>query len=105
MEDLLKKFVYTGVGLVALTAERLQESIDELVGKGKISEEEGKKILTDFADSVDSRKEEIEGKFKSMAENVIANFNFSSKAEWTALSERLTSIESRLDSLEQQIKQ
>ena len=48
MEDLFKKFVYTGVGLVSLTAEKLQKSIDTLVEEEKISEKEGKKIVNDF---------------------------------------------------------
>ena len=43
MENLIRKVLYTGVGIVAATTERLQMSIDELVEKGKISEEEGKK--------------------------------------------------------------
>ena len=45
MEDLFKKFLYTGVGLVAMTTEKIQKSVDKLISDGKLSIEEGKKII------------------------------------------------------------
>ena len=36
MEDLFKKFLYTGVGLVAMTAEKIQKSVDKLISDGKL---------------------------------------------------------------------
>jgi len=45
MEDLFKKFLYTGVGLVAMTAEKIQKSVDKLISDGKLSIEEGKKLI------------------------------------------------------------
>jgi polyhydroxyalkanoate synthesis regulator phasin len=45
MEDLFKKFLYTGVGLMAMTAEKIQNSVDKLISEGKLSMEEGKKVL------------------------------------------------------------
>lgn len=45
MEDLFKKFLYTGVGLVAMTAEKIQKSVEKLISDGKLSIEEGKKLI------------------------------------------------------------
>ncbi len=45
MEDLFKNFLYTGVGLVAMTAEKIQKSVDKLIHEGKLSIEEGKKVV------------------------------------------------------------
>ena len=45
MEDLFKNFLYTGVGLVAMTAEKIQNSVGKLVSEGKLSLEEGKKVV------------------------------------------------------------
>jgi len=45
MEDLFKKFLYTGVGLVAMTTEKIQKSVDKLISDGKLSIEEGKKLI------------------------------------------------------------
>lgn len=45
MEDLFKNFLYTGVGLVAMTAEKIQKSVGNLIHDGKLSIEEGKKVV------------------------------------------------------------
>ena len=46
MDNLIKRVIYTGVGFVASTTERLQNVVDDLVEMGKLSEEEGKKLST-----------------------------------------------------------
>jgi len=46
--ELLKNFVYAGVGLAALTSDKVKETVEDLVEKGKISDTEGKKIIEDF---------------------------------------------------------
>ena len=56
--DLLKNFIYAGVGLASTTSEKLKETIDDLVEKGKISDTEGRKICDDFFKSTDEKKEE-----------------------------------------------
>ncbi len=96
MEDIFKRFLYTGVGFVALTAEKLQESIDDMVGKGKISEEEGKKLVDDFMDSTESRKDEFERKLREAAESVFDSLSFPTKTEYEALLKRVADLEEKL---------
>lgn len=100
MEDIFKKFLYTGVGLVSLTAEKLQESVDELVGKGKLSEKEGKKLLDDFFDTTEAKRGEFEEKLREAAENVIERFSVPSKAEYDALRQRVEELEAKLAAAE-----
>lgn len=100
MEELVKKFIYTGIGIVALTAEKLQESVDEMVGKGKVSKEEGKKIVEDFLNSVDVKKDDFEGKLKNVADNVSETIKlpkFMTKADYDALLKRVDAIEVKLN--------
>jgi len=75
MEDLFKKFMYTGVGLVAMTAEKIQKSVDKLISDGKLSIEEGKKLIDKLVQegklSTDEGKKVIDdlvGKGKMSAE-------------------------------------
>jgi polyhydroxyalkanoate synthesis regulator phasin len=96
MEDLFKRFLYTGVGFVALTAEKLQESIDEMVGNGKISEEEGKKLVDDFLRNTEERSEEFERKLRDTAESVMEKLSFPSKAEYETLLKRVEHLEAKL---------
>ena len=99
MEDLIKKFVYTGVGIVALTAEKLQESVDEMVGKGKVSREEGKKMVEDFKSKVDERKEEVESKLKDFAASLSESLNLPK----ITTEEDLKDILKRIEALEAKV--
>jgi len=96
MEDIIKKVLYTGVGLVTLTAEKLQETIDELVEKNKMSEEEGQKVVDDFQQQTASRKDELEERLRKFAQNLNDALTFPTKSEWKNLMERVEAIEAKL---------
>ncbi len=99
-EDLFKKFVYTGVGFVSTTAEKLQESVDDLVGKGKLSKDEGKRLVDDFFQNTEARRAEFETKMKEVAEGVMDRVSVSSRNEEETLTQRLDQLEARLARLE-----
>ena len=97
MDDLFKKFLYTSVGLASLTAEKLQETVDDLVGRGKLSEKEGKKILDDFFSNTDAKKEEFEAKLREAAESTMERFSLPSKEDVSALQQRIAELEKQID--------
>ena len=68
--EMVKNMVYAGVGLATMTTEKVKETIDELVEKGRISDTEGKKIVDDFFSSTEKRREEFETKFKSVSDKL-----------------------------------
>ena len=63
IQENLKKYFYSGVGLAAHTAEVVQKSVNELVKKGKVSEADGKKIVGEAIKKVEARRPEIEAKY------------------------------------------
>lgn len=97
MEDLFKKFLYTGVGLVALTAERLQSAIEELVDDGKLSKEEGKKVFGGLMEKTETKREEFEERFKAFTTSVIESLNMPTRDDMEALQERIAVLESKLE--------
>jgi polyhydroxyalkanoate synthesis regulator phasin len=96
MEDLFKKFVYTSVGLVSLTVEKLQGTVDKLVTEDKISMEEGKKIVDDLFKNTESKREEFEAKLKTIAEDILAKMNLATATQVAELQERLAAVEAKL---------
>ncbi len=93
MEETLKKFVYTGVALSSFTAERLRESMENLVSDEKITAEEGKKIVESFMQKAEDRKTEWEGRLRETLETVLGSFKKASNS-------RLDDLHARLDQLE-----
>jgi polyhydroxyalkanoate synthesis regulator phasin len=50
MQDWMKKMMLFGVGLAALTREKTEEFVKELVKKGELSEKEGKQLINDLVE-------------------------------------------------------
>ena len=101
MEDLIKKFVYTGVGLASLTAEKLQKSIDKLVDEDKISEKEGRKIVDEFFKKTESKKKLLETQIGKITEEVISKFDFSKAKEILDLNKRVKALENKISKMSQ----
>ncbi len=97
MEDLFKKFLYTGVGLVALTAERLQSAVEEMVDDGKLSKEEGRKVFGGLLEKTEAKREEFEDRFKAFTQKVIEGLNLPTRDEVEALQERVAVLEAKLE--------
>jgi len=101
MEDLFKKFMYTGVGLVSLTADKLQKSIDKLVKEEKISAKEGKKIVEDFFKKTESKRRDFEKQLKNTTEEVVKKFDFSKAKEILELNKRVRVLENKVAKMSQ----
>lgn len=94
---MFKKFLHSGVGLVTSTVETVQQRVNELVERGKISEEEGKKVVDDLLEDIDSKKEEYEGKVRGLVENVLAKFDFPTRREVEELEAKIIRLEALLN--------
>ena len=95
--ETLKNFVYAGIGLASVTAEKTKETIDGLVEKGMISDTEGKKIISDFIESTEEKRKEFEDKIKSASDKLTSKFDFLNKdKEIDSLKEQISKLEIQL---------
>lgn len=104
MDNLIKKVLYTGVGIVAATTERLQNSIDELVEKGKISEEEGKKVVDDVVKNAETQRPQLEGRFKRMVDAAFDKMNLPQGDAFSKLEKRIKSLEVKVGLLAKEVE-
>ena len=95
MENLIKKVLYTGVGVVAATTERLQHVIDDLVERGKLSEEEGKKVVDDVVKNTEIHKDQYETRFKRIVDATYEKLNIP-----VPQTDAIAKLEKRVKSLE-----
>lgn len=96
MEDLFKKFLYTGVGLVSVTADKFQKAVDKLVDENKMSSEEGKKVVDDLIQDTESKKDEFEGQLKKIVEDIVSRFKVASHSEVEELQKRVEALEAQI---------
>ena len=92
MEDAFKRLLYAGVGIAASATEKVESTIDNLVEKGKLSDNEGKKIIDEFLEKSETRREEFDDKFKGFVEK----FGYTKSADLDELRKRVEELESKL---------
>ncbi len=97
--DMIKNFIYAGVGLATTTSEKVKEAINDLVEKGKISDTEGKKIMDDFFKSTENTKDEFENKWNKLSDTLTSKFDLKKNKEDNeveALKKKIAELESKL---------
>ena len=70
--ETLKKALYAGIGIGAIAIEKIKETTKELVEQEKISEDDGKKIVTNFIQHIEAKKQSFEQEMHKL-ENIVVN--------------------------------
>ena len=96
MEDLFKKFIYTGIGWVSSTTDKLKKSVEDFIAEGKLSAEDGKKIVDEFLKNSESKKGEIEDQFNKLIDHIIKSMSFVKMEELKKLEKRVSQLEEKL---------
>ena len=96
MEDLFKKFIYTGIGWVSNTTDKLRKNIEDFIKEGKLSAEDGRKIIDEFLKNSESKKEEIEDQFNKLIDQIIKSMSFVKADELKKLEKRVALLEEKL---------
>jgi polyhydroxyalkanoate synthesis regulator phasin len=100
MLDLLKKGFLAGLGTTAITKEKAEEAIQELVEKGKLKREDADELLNTIISTGESEMEELRKEFRKTLHNVLDNMDLASKTELEKLSQKLDNLEKRVDLIE-----
>lgn len=105
MEEILKRFLYAGVGFLSLTTSKVKETVDELINNRKLTEEEGKRIIEDFIQKTEHQQHDFEDQIRSVALKFGKDYNSSAESEIKRLKERIAILEDQLHSSGQEKKE
>lgn len=97
--EIWKKAGLFGIGMWALTEEKLQDITDELIENGEMQKEEGKKFVRSLMDEQKKQKEEIETKISSKVQEAVDKADLAGKDEVNELKDMIRSLESKIDTL------
>lgn len=96
MIDLVKKTMLAGIGLAVVTKDKVLESLDEFVEKGKLTKDEAlamsDKIVAEGTVETEKAKVEASKLFMEMLKRA----NVVTKDQYDALAARVTELEGRL---------
>lgn len=95
MQEFIKKMMMFGVGLAAMTREKIEEFVKELVKKGEMSETEGKQFVNDLVEKSKKVTRDIETKTEEMVTATLKRLNIPTRKELDDLRERIEKLEKR----------
>ncbi len=96
MIELLKKTFLTGVGVAALTKEKIEELTQEFVEKGKITEQEGKAMVQELLKRSEESRAELQKQVEEGVEAVMKKMNLAKQSEVDALHKEIQELRNNL---------
>ncbi|MGB0863797.1 MAG: phasin family protein [Saprospiraceae bacterium] len=96
-DRIFKRFLYTGVGLVATAAEQVQKQVNEVVERANVSEKEGERIVNDFVEDLRVQRDKMDGQWKEMIDKALERFEFTSYEEVESLKNRVAQLSEQVE--------
>lgn len=96
MIDILKKTLYTSIGLAYLTKEKIEELAKDLMEDGKMTAQEGKEFVEDLLKKSKDTKEKISVEIEHTVHATLKKMNLVTQKEYEALEKRLHQVEQEL---------
>ena len=92
MIDLIKKTMLAGVGLAAMTIEKVEELAKDLTEKGELSEKEGKELLDDLLKRSKRAKKDLDKKMENVVMKVLKKMDVATKKDIARLDKKIKNI-------------
>ncbi len=92
MDQLLKKLFLSGLGLFALTQEKIEELLEELAKKGEISWGEKEDFLGELIKRGKEQKVEVERRIGEKVEEMFSRVNVASKDDIERLEKKIDEL-------------
>jgi polyhydroxyalkanoate synthesis regulator phasin len=92
MVDLIKKALYTGVGLAVLTKEKAEELVKDLTQQAKLSEQEGKDLFEGLLKQSEQARNDFQAKVDEAVLTVVKRLNLATKDEVESLKARVEAL-------------
>ncbi len=97
MQDILKKAVSLGLGVLLSSKEKIEEVVNELVKKGDIGQEEGKDLVNEMIEKGKTSMNEIEGQVEKIVKGVAEKLNFPTRKEFNELKSEIEQLKEKLN--------
>ena len=96
MIELFKKTMLAGVGLAVVTKDKVLESLDELVERGKLTREEAAEMSDKIVAEGKAETEKARVEASKLFNDMLHRANVVTKDQYDALAARVTALEGRL---------
>ena len=97
MVDLIKKAIYTGLGLAMLTKEKAEELVKDLAEQAKLSEHEGKDLMDSLLKHSEQARTDFQSKLDEAVLAVVNRLHLATKDEVASLRAKLDELSAKIE--------
>ncbi len=99
MSELIRKMGLFGIGVISLTQEKAEEFTQEMIKKGEISREEGKKFVKEVLSEQEKQLKDLEEKINNKVKESMEKSGVVMKSDLEALERKIDKLEKAIHSM------
>ena len=99
MSEMLRKMGLFSIGVISLTQEKVEEFTQEMIKKGDMSREEGKKFVKEVLSEKEKRIKEVEDKINEKVKETIDKSGIVMKSDMEALQQKIEKLEKTIQTM------
>ena len=99
MSEMIKKMGLFGIGVISLTQEKIEEFSQEMIKKGEISREEGKKFVKEVLSEKEKQMKDLEDKINNRVKETIEKSGVVMKSDIESLEKKIEKLEKAVQSM------
>ncbi len=99
MSDMVRKMGLFGIGVISLTQEKIEEFSQEMIKKGEMSREEGKKFVKDVLSEKEKQMKDFEDKINERVKDTLEKSGVVMKSDISALERKIEKLEKTVNSM------
>jgi polyhydroxyalkanoate synthesis regulator phasin len=92
MLDLMKKAIFTGLGLAFMTKEKIEEFSKEIIEKGKLSETEGKEFIDELHKKSEEARKKLQEQIQIAVNNTLKKMNIATRDDISRVEKQLAKL-------------
>lgn len=94
-----KKIGLFGIGVLAITEDKIEELVQEVIKKGELAKKEGRTVVTEVLLEKSKQMEDIKHKVDQKAKDALDTSGVATKEDIDALKKKLEIIEGELEKI------
>jgi len=91
--------MYIGLGAAVMSRDKVRQVIDEMVSRGEVSAEEGRKLYDEFVSRAEEETRSLNDRIKSQVRQYLTDAGVADRDQIQVLARRIDALEYRLDQL------
>lgn len=95
-DDLLERMFLLGVGAFALTKEKVDDAVEDLVARGRISQEEGNDLMSEIGNRGTEQRDMVSRFMQEQFDKLLAGANIATKADVERLEADIAALRAEL---------